>query len=120
MAVRALRGATKLRQDDAAEMREAVVELLQELFVRNDIDTADLISIIFTATPDLTCGFPAAAARELPLGDVPLICASELDIAGALPMVVRVLIHTETGRARAEMTHVYLRGAEVLRLDLAQ
>jgi chorismate mutase len=120
MAVRALRGATKLSKDDAVEMREAVVELLQELFQRNRVEPSDLISILFTATPDLRCGFPAAAARELPLGDVPLMCASELDIEGALPLVVRVLVHTETQRPRAELSHVYLRGAEVLRLDLAQ
>lgn len=120
MAVRALRGATQLRQDDFAEMREAVVELLQEMFQRNDADPGDIISVIFTATPDLHCGFPAAAARELPLGDVPLICAAELDIAGALPKVVRVLMHIETNRSRAELVHVYTRGAEVLRLDLAQ
>jgi len=120
MAVRALRGATKLRLDDITEMREAVVELLRELFERNSVSTDDLISILFTSTPDLKCAFPAAAARELPLGDVPLMCASELDIPGALPMVVRVLVHTETERTRAELSHVYLRGAEVLRLDLAQ
>ena len=120
MAVRALRGATKLREDDSAEMREAVVELLREMFERNDVSTDDLISILFTSTPDLRCGFPAASARELALGDVPLLCASELDIPGALPRVVRVLVHLETSRTRAELTHVYLRGAEVLRLDLAQ
>lgn len=120
MAVRALRGATRLRRDDSAEMREAVVELLQELFDRNGVSNQDLISILFTSTPDLRCGFPAAAARELALGDVPLLCASELDIPGALSQVVRVLVHFETGLARADLTHVYLRGAEVLRLDLAQ
>lgn len=120
MAVRALRGATKLRKDDPEEMREAVVELLREMFARNGVSTDDLISILFTSTPDLRSAFPAAAARELPLGDVPLMCASELDIPGALSMVVRVLAHTETDRSRAELSHVYLRGAEVLRLDLAQ
>lgn len=120
MAVRALRGATKLQADDISEMREAVVELLQELFARNGVDPSELISVLFTSTPDLTCGFPAAAARELPLGDVPLMCASELNIPGALPMVVRVLVHMETSRRRDELSHVYLRGAEVLRLDLAQ
>lgn len=120
MAVRALRGATQLREDDFTEMREAVVELLREMFSRNGVEPADLVSVIFTATPDLHCGFPAAAARELALGDVPLICAAELDITGALPRVVRVLMHLETPKARAELIHVYTRGAEVLRLDLAQ
>lgn len=102
------------------EMQEAVVELLSTLFERNGVDYADLVSIIFTATPDLKCGFPAAAARALPLGDVPLICAAELDIQGALSRVVRVLVHLETDRTRAELQHVYTRGAQVLRVDLAQ
>lgn len=120
MAVRAFRGATQLQADDFEEMRAAVVELLAAMFERNQLATDDLISIIFTATPDLHCGFPAAAARELPLGDVPLLCAAELDIAGALPRVVRVLLHAETSLSRREITHVYTRGAEALRLDLAQ
>ena len=80
----------------------------------------DLVSILFTATPDLHCAFPAAAARELGLVDVPLICAQELDIAGALPRAVRALVHAETDLPRDEIAHVYLRGAEVLRQDLAQ
>ena len=120
MPVRAIRGATQLSKDDFEEMREAVVELLGEMLDRNDVGTGDLISIIFTATPDLHCGFPATAARGLPLGDVPLLCAAELDIEGALPRVVRVLMHAETARTRTEVVHVYRRGAEVLRQDLAQ
>jgi len=118
--VRALRGATCLAVDDRDEMHDAVVELLAELFARNGLSTDDLISIVFTATPDLHSEFPAAAARRLALGDVPLLCAQELDVAGALPRVVRVLVHAETDQPRADMTHVYLRGAEVLRKDLAQ
>lgn len=120
MTIRAIRGAVQLRRDDLDEMREAVVELLTEIFTRNQASTDDLVSILFTATPDLTCGFPAAAARELPLGDVPLMCAAELAVPGALPRVVRVMVHLETPRARRELQHVYIRGAEALRLDLAQ
>ena len=120
MAVRAIRGATQLRADDRAEMAEAVVELLETMFERNGLTTDDLISIVFTSTDDLRSEFPAAAARALDLGDVPLICARELDIEGSLPRVVRVLAHVETSRPRAEIAHVYQRGAEVLRRDLAQ
>ncbi len=120
MTIRALRGATQLQADDFAEMRHAVVELLREMFARNGVETDDLISILFTATPDLHCGFPATAARELALGDVPLMCASEIDVAGALPRVVRVMAHIDTPRKRAELVHVYTRGAEALRQDLAQ
>ena len=120
MAVRAIRGATRLSADDPVEMSEAVVELVTAMLERNDVDRADLISAIFTATPDLVSMFPAAAARGLGLGDVPLMCAQEIDVAGALTRVVRVMAHVETDLPRAEIAHVYLRGAEVLRQDLAQ
>ena len=120
MSVRALRGATQLTADDPVEMADAVVELLQEMLDRNGLTVDDLISIIFTATPDLTSEFPAAAARTVGLGDVPLLCAQEIDVAGAVPRVVRVMAHAESWRARGEIAHVYLRGAEILRRDLAQ
>jgi chorismate mutase len=80
----------------------------------------DIISVILTGTPDLTCAFPAAGARAIGLVDVPLLCAQEMDVAGALERVVRVLMHAELDRPRAEIAHVYLRGAEVLRQDLVQ
>ncbi len=120
MAVRAVRGATCLQADDRAEMHDAVVELVAGMLERNGLTTDDLISIVFTATPDLHCDFPAAAARQLALGDVPLLCAQEIDVTGALPRVVRALLQADTPLARGEITHVYLRGAEVLRKDLAQ
>jgi chorismate mutase len=101
-------------------MAEAVVELVQQLLERNGLSTDDLLSVIFTATPDLHCEFPAAAARALDLGDVPLLCAQEMDVAGALPRVVRIMAHAELDLPRRGVTHVYLRGAEVLRRDLAQ
>jgi len=118
--MRAIRGATCLVADDAAEMSEAVLELLQEMFSRNAVDLEDLVSILFTATPDLTSAFPAAAARSLNLADVPLICAQEIDVVGAMPRVIRVLVHVESALARADVKHVYLRGAEALRQDIAQ
>jgi len=118
--MRAIRGATCLIADDASEMSDAVLELLNEIFARNAVDYADLVSILFTATPDLTSAFPAAAARSLNLADVPLICAQEIDVAGAMSRVIRVMVHVESPLARAEMKHVYLRGAEALRQDIAQ
>ena len=120
MAVRAVRGATRLTQDDPDEMADAVSELLDEMFLRNELTTDQLISIVFTATADLVSGFPATAARRLDLADVPLLCAQELEVTGALSRVVRVMATVETDLRRDQVTHVYLRGAEVLRLDLAQ
>lgn len=120
MAMRGVRGAIFLTADDAEEMAGAVKELLTEMMARNHIGWDDFISILFTATPDLHSAFPAAAVRTLPLGDVPLICAQELLVHGAPERVVRILAHIETDRPRAEISHVYLRGAEILRQDLAQ
>lgn len=120
MPIRAVRGATQLRADDRAEMIDAVVELLREVLVRNHLTTDALVSVIFTSTPDLRVEFPAAAARTLGIGDVPLLCAQELAIEGSLPRVVRLMAHVETALGRREIQHVYLRGAEVLRQDLAQ
>ncbi len=116
--VRAFRGATQLSADTKAEMREAVVELLQDLLKANSISDDDLISILFTATPDIQSDFPAAGVRELGLVDLPLICAQELDVAGSLPRTIRLLIHANSSLTRSEVTHKYLRGAVVLRPDL--
>lgn len=120
MAVRAVRGAVQLERDDAGHMEERVGALLTEILDRNSLATDDLISIWFTATPDLHSDFPAAAARKLGIVDVPLICAQELRVEGALPRVVRVLAHIESGLARADVAHVYLGAAAALRKDIAQ
>lgn len=116
--VRGIRGATCLQNDDATEMTEAVVELLGQMLGRNGVDTADVISVILTCTPDLTSAFPAAGARSFGLIDTPLMCAQEMAVDGALARVVRILAHVESSTPRAEINHVYLRGAEVLRQDL--
>ena len=118
--MRAMRGATQLQSDDRDEMTDAVVELLREMLERNNLTTKDLVSVIFTSTPDLVSEFPAAAARTLEIGDVPLLCAQEIAVANSLPRVVRVMAHFESDVPRREVQHVYLRGAEVLRVDLAQ
>ena len=120
MRVRAIRGATQLRADDPDEMAEAVTELLREIFSKNALLKEDLVSILFTATEDLICDFPAAAARQMDLGDIPLICAREIPVLGALPMVVRVLVHSYSERSHTEIKHIYIRGADVLRRDIAQ
>lgn len=105
-----------MQADAAEEMREAVGDLVRVMMDRNGIASDDIVSIILTATPDLTCAFPAEGARAAGLTDVPLLCAQEMDVAGALPRVVRILMHIEAGNPRLE--HIYLRGAEALRQDL--
>ena len=118
--VRAFRGATQLSADTKEEMRSAVVELLKEMLSVNSLGHEDLISILFTATPDIQSDFPAAGVREFGLVDLPLICAQELDIKGALPRTIRLLIHANSSLSRAQISHVYLRGAAILRPDLAK
>jgi chorismate mutase len=119
-AVRALRGATTIDSDTPEQVKERITALLNEMLDRNGVDHADLISIIFTATPDVVSMFPATAARQLGLGDVPLLCARELDIVGATPLCLRVLMHLTTTRSRSELHHVYLEGARELRDDLPE
>jgi chorismate mutase len=118
MTVRAVRGATCLQADDAAEMFEAVAELMGQMLERNSINSDAVVSLILTSTPDLVCAFPAAGVRAYGLTDVPLLCAQEIDVAGALPRVVRIMAHVNSELANSEINHVYLRGAEVLRADL--
>jgi chorismate mutase len=120
MAVRAVRGAIQVDADDRDLVLEATTALLTEVLDRNEIDTEDLISVVFTATPDLHSEFPAYAARKMGITDVPLLCACEIDVPGSMPRVLRLLAHVETQRPRADMRHVYLRGAAALRTDLPQ
>ena len=117
--LRALRGAVAITEDTPEEVASQVEVLLREAFARNGIAIEDIVSILFTATDDIHSAFPAQAARErLDLGDVPLLCARELNVEGALPGVIRTLIHFYTERERHEVQHVYLGSATVLRPDL--
>ena len=116
--MRAIRGAICLAVDDPAEIRDAVGELLTAMLERNGQVTDDVVSVILTSTPDLTSAFPAAGARAVGFADVPLLCAQEIGVVGALERVVRILMHVDTPKPRSEIQHVYLRGAEVLRADL--
>jgi chorismate mutase len=118
--VRALRGATTVDEDTSEQISTRVQELMRTLLERNDVAHEDLVSIIFTATGDLTSMFPATAARQLGLGDVPLLCARELDIVDGTPRCIRVLVHVYTELGPDVLHHVYLEGARGLRDDLPE
>jgi chorismate mutase len=120
MPVRALRGATTCEVDTAEEITVKTKDLVTAMLRHNAVDHDDLVSVVFTATDDLHAQFPATAARALGLGDVPLLCARELDIVGGMPRTIRVLMHLETDRSRAALHHVYLEGAITLRDDLPE
>ena len=120
MKVRALRGATTCDVDTLEEIDAKTQALVTAMLDRNAVDHEDLVSIVFTATDDLHAQFPATAARALGLGDVPLLCARELDIVGGATHTIRILMHLYTERTRAELHHVYLEGATTLRDDLPE
>jgi len=116
MRVVALRGANEVKSNTAEDILAATDKLMREILERNQLGADDLVSCIFTLTPDLDAQFPAAAARAMGLSSVPLLCAREIPVPGALPMIIRVMIHAYMDRP-AE--HVYLGEAAKLRLDLA-
>ncbi len=120
MAVRAIRGATQLDVDEREHLLASTRELVGEVLRANALTSDQLISIVFTVTKDLRSEFPAVAARELGLGDVPLLCTVEIDVPGSLPRVVRLMAHAEMDVPRSQVQHVYLRGATALRQDIAQ
>ncbi|MCX7389273.1 MAG: chorismate mutase [Planctomycetales bacterium] len=119
MAVRGVRGATTVEADDAALIHAAARELMEEILRRNQIaDFDDVISAVFTTTVDLVSAFPAEAARAIGMNQVPLLCATEIPVAGAMPRCIRVLLHINSDRTPKEIEHVYLREAQKLRPDL--
>ncbi|MFL5481189.1 MAG: chorismate mutase [Gemmatimonadaceae bacterium] len=114
----AVRGATSVEQDDPRHIYDATRELLGSIVERNWLDVDEIISVWFTVTPDLTSAFPALAAREIGWVDVPLLCASEIPVAEAMPRIIRVLMEIEPRAPRRLENHVYLRDAVALRPDL--
>lgn len=115
--VRGIRGATTVEVNDAEAIIQATEELLEEIARQNDFRPEEIASAIFTVTQELNATFPAEAARKRGWNMVPMLCATEIPVPGSLPMCIRVLIHVNTEREQAEMRHVYLRRAVVLRPD---
>jgi len=113
----AVRGATKVASNDAEQVLSSTEELMRELIDRNDLAPERMVSCIFTSTHDLNAEFPAAAARKLGLNSVPLLCAQEIDVPGAMRSVIRVLVHYYAPDGH-EPAHAYLGDAQELRADL--
>ena len=118
--VRALRGATTVPADEPDHIVEATVTLIAEMMERNGVEHDDLVSLVFTTTPDLHSEFPALGARKAGISDIPLLCAQEIDVPGAVPLCIRVLMHLYTDRARDDLRHVYQGAARMLRTDLPE
>lgn len=118
--VRAIRGATTVDYDDSAHIAGAVCEMLGAILAANGVTTEAIVSAMFTATPDLCSAFPATAARSMGWSAIPMMCASEIDVAGAQPRCIRVMLHVERPLGAPPVTHVYLRDAAALRPDLVR
>jgi chorismate mutase len=116
---RGIRGATTADQNTAEDILESTRELLATLIEANDIRVEDVVSVIFTTTPDLNATFPAVAAREYGWDGVPLLCSHEMNVPGALDHVVRLLVHVNTDKSAREIRHVYLKRARELRPEWA-
>ena len=117
--LRAIRGATTVDADHADQIRDRTQSLVSAMLERNGVEIDDLVSMIFTSTPDLHAGFPATAARALGLSEVPLLGATEAFVPGALERCIRVMLHCYSDLPRSAIRHVYLEGARSLRADLA-
>jgi len=120
MKVRAIRGAVQVESDSPELISSATQQLLRAILDSNHLTPADVISVMLTATPDLRSAFPAAAAREIGFEQVPLMCAVEIDVPGALPRVIRAMATVYTDLNQGEISHIYLGGAASLRRDIAQ
>ncbi len=119
MAVRGIRGATTVQQDTPELIRAAARELMEEILRRNQIaDFDEVISAVFTTTADLTSAFPAEAARAMGMNFVPLLCAQEIPVPGAMARCLRILLHVNSDRSPRDIEHVYLHDAQRLRPDL--
>ena len=116
---RGIRGGTTVEENTAEEILEATTELMVALIGLNDLRPEDVASAVFTTTPDLNATFPAIAARDIGWTEVPLLCAHEMAVPGALGGVVRILLHVNTERSAAAIRHVYVKGAAALRPEWA-
>lgn len=115
MRCRGIRGATTVDANTKEDIQAAAKELLREMVQANGVQEEDVACILFTTTPDLNAAFPASAARELGLSQVPMLCGHEMNVPGSLPMCLRILILFNTGKRAEEIVHIYIKGACELR-----
>jgi chorismate mutase len=113
----ALRGATQSEENTSEAIIAATAKLMRELMTMNELEPEQMISAIFTTTEDLDADFPAVAARQIGLNEVPLMCAREIPVPGAMPRVIRVMVHSNLP-ADQPVRHVYLGETRALRADL--
>ena len=120
MGCRGIRGAITVAANDADAIVAATRKLLARIVALNGVQVEDVVSVVFSATPDLNAAYPARAAREMGWGNTPLMCVQEMAVTGSLPRCVRVLVQWNTDRRAERIQHVYLGEARVLRPDLVK
>jgi chorismate mutase len=114
----AVRGATQAEANEAGAILDATTALMRELIERNGgLEAEAMVSCLFTTTDDLDAEFPAVAARHLGLDAVPLLCCREIPVPGAMPRVIRVMLHFYAPEGHAP-AHAYIGEAQKLRADL--
>ncbi|MGB3989036.1 MAG: chorismate mutase [Acetivibrionales bacterium] len=118
--VRAIRGATTVKNNTKEEILDATSELVQEIMERNGITRENIISIIFSVTSDLDAAFPATAARQMGFDRVAMLSTYEMDVPDSLRKCIRVLMHIQTDKKNDELAYVYLKEARKLRPDIIQ
>jgi len=117
--LRGIRGAITAKKNSKTEILSATIRLLAEMIRLNKLKAADIASIIFSATQDLNAEFPARAAREIGLNQVPLLCVTEIKVKKSLKKCIRILVHVNTNRKQEDMKHIYLEGAKLLRKEFS-
>ena len=121
MMVRGVRAAATVSANDATEIKQITLDMIQQIVNENDMDPADIASVWITVTDDLDAAFPAQPIRQLPGWElVPIMCALEIPVKGSLEKCIRVMVHWNTNKTQAEIKHIYLGGARALRPDLVQ
>ncbi|NLF44787.1 MAG: chorismate mutase [Syntrophomonadaceae bacterium] len=120
MLVRGIRGAITVVSDDKELVIAATARLLKKMQQENQFREGDIISVFLSATPDIKSVFPAEARRLLQWDMVPLMCFQEIDVAGALPLCIRAMVHINSDKEQDEIKHIYLEEARSLRKDLIE
>lgn len=121
MAVRGIRGATTVKENEEKEILEATTEMLLRIVEDNHVVPEDICSVFVTTTQDLTAAFPAKAIREMTGWElVPLMCSLEIPVQPSLPKCIRLMVHVNTDKSQREIRHVYLNDAKILRPDIAK
>lgn len=118
MLVRGIRGAVTVTADEKQQIIEATRQLLLTIQSENNFNTEDIVSVLFTVTPDIKSVFPAEVRGFLGWDFVPLMCFQEIEVENALPLCIRVLVHINCDKKQAEIKHIYLKNAVTLRKDL--